>query len=126
MALRELVDQEHECGWLLECVDGCSTLDREIFFLLLDVDGKRTVDEIAGLVDRERSTTYRSLRRLEEQGYLEKEQRTYDSGGFCYRYGTAQPDVIFEHLEATITDCQRQLDTLLAEFRRVYCDPPEA
>lgn len=122
MALQEVVDEDHDSGWLLEWVHGFAELDRRIFFLLLEADEKRTVDEIAAEVDRDRSTTYRALRRLDDRGYLEREQRTYENGGYCYRYGAVEPDTIARELEETIATCQERLDALLAEFRQSYCE----
>ncbi len=118
--LRELLDGDPGCDRLLEVVDGCAELDREIYVRLLDADSRKSIAEIADVVDRDRSTTYRAVRRLHENGYLRREQETYDNGGYCYRYGPVDPETVAEQLRERLVDCHERLDALIDEFRETY------
>ena len=114
---RELLDGDPECEDLLAWVDGCRHLDLEVYRILHETDGRLSVDEIAEDVDRDRSTTYRAVRRLHENGYLDREQVTYDGGGYCYRYAAVDPDEVAAHLEDRVESCHRELTAMVDEFR---------
>lgn len=118
--LRQLLDDDPECERLLEVLDGCGELDREIYVTLLEADGGRSVVEIAEAVDRDRSTTYRAVRRLHENGYLDREQETYENGGYCYLYAPVDPDEVASTLRTRLVRCHERLDALIEEFRETY------
>lgn len=119
-ALGELLEGDPGCEKLLELVDGCGELDHEIYLSLLSSDERRSVDEIAETVDRDRSTTYRAVRRLYENGYLEREQVTYQNGGYCYRYAPVDPEEVAVSLRERVTSCHQRLEALVEEFRETY------
>lgn len=118
--LRELLDGDPGCDRLLELVDGCGELDRDIYLRLLEADDPKSVEELAETVDRDRSTTYRSMRRLHENGYLEREQVTYENGGYCYRYRPVDPEDVAASLRDRLATCHDRLDELVDEFRETY------
>ena len=78
----EYLQQDMQCEGLLECLHGLKQLDRECFRVLVESDEPLTIDEIADVVDRERSTAYRSIQRLLQAGFIQKEQVNYDQGGY--------------------------------------------
>lgn len=119
-ALRELLDDDPGCDRLLEWVDGCGELDQEIYVTLLEADDRMSIDEIAEAVDRDRSTAYRAVRRLHENDYLDREQVTYDNGGYCHRYGAVDPDEVANALRRRLATCHRRLDALVEEFRETH------
>lgn len=118
--LREALEGDPPCELLLEWVDGCREIDREIYLDLLETDGPKTVDEIAAAIDRDRSTAYRAVRRLHEADYLEREQVTYDNGGYCYRFVATDPDDVATALHERLDQYHRDLDALVEEFRQRY------
>ena len=119
-ALADLLKDDPECDAVLELVDGCGELDRKIYRTALDAEDRLTVDEFATLVDRDRSTTYRAIRRLHEHGYLDRERVSYDSGGYCYRYESVDPDVVAGKLSDRLASCHERLQGLVDEFRDRY------
>ncbi len=118
--LREALTDDPPCEVLLEWVDGCHELDRKIYLDLLEAERAKTIDEIAATIDRNRSTAYRAVRRLHETGYLTREQVSYDTGGYCYRFAAVDPDTVAASLRERIERYYRDLDELVEEFRCQY------
>ena len=116
-SIRDHLTADLDCDSLLECVNGLHELDRTIYFHLLETDECTTVEEIAAAVDRDRSTAYRAVRRLHDAGYLNREQVTYENGGYCYRYEPNDPDDIAASMSVTIDEWHARLDSLVEEFR---------
>lgn len=118
--LRKALDDDPSCERLLEWVDGCKEIDCDIYLDLLEAEQAKTVDEIAAAIDRERSTAYRAVRRLHDAGYLDREQVTYDNGGYCYRFLPTDPEEVAAQLHERIERCHRDMDALVEEFRQQY------
>ena len=85
-SMSEYLQQDMECEGLLECIHGLKQLDRECFRVLVESEEPLTIDEVADRVDRERSTAYRSIQRLLQTGFIQKEQVNYDQGGYYHVY----------------------------------------
>lgn len=119
-SLRDMLQSDMECEGLLECLHGLTDLDRTVFETLFDAEGAMTVDEIATAVDRERSTAYRSVKRLEEAGFVEREQRTYEGGGYYHVFSPADPDAMADDMQQMLNGWYAQLGQLIGEFREKY------
>jgi len=78
----EQLRADMRCENLLACFHGLKPLDRECYQAFVAAEEPLTVDDTADAVDRERSTAYRSVQRLLQTGFLEKEQINYDAGGY--------------------------------------------
>ena len=117
--------QEMACEGLLECVYGLNRLDREVF-TTLDETGEATVDEIADRVGRERSTAYRSVRRLVEAGVVVKEQRNYQNGGYYHVFRLADADEVADDFHRTLNDWYAKMGQLIGEFEEKYDDSGRA
>ncbi|MFW5949965.1 MAG: helix-turn-helix domain-containing protein [archaeon] len=120
VSMVEYLKQDMECEGLLECIHGLKDLDREVFVTLTDGDGPKTIDEIANAVDRERSTAYRSVQRLLQSGFIQKEQVNYDQGGYYHVYHPTDPDVIADEMQRTLNDWYAKMGQLIGEFREKY------
>ncbi|MFB6146918.1 MAG: helix-turn-helix domain-containing protein [Halobacteriaceae archaeon] len=119
-ALTEMLRQDMECEGLLECIHGLSDLDRQVFGLLAEAEEPLTVDEIGDRIDRERSTAYRSVQRLLQAGFIQKEQVNYDSGGYYHVYRPTDPDQIADEMQRTLNDWYAEMGQLIGEFREKY------
>jgi predicted transcriptional regulator len=120
--MQEMLQSDIECEGLLECFHGLSELDRTVFEALVEAEGSMTVDEVAEQVGRERSTAHRSVTRLEDAGVLEREQRTYDGGGYCHVFRPANPDEIADGMQRMLNDWYAEMGQLIGEFRDRYGD----
>ena len=119
-SMSEYLKQDMECEGLLECIHGLKALDKEIFGVLTEQDEPLTVDEIAELVDRERSTAYRSVQRLINSGFVQKEQVNYDQGGYYHVFRPTDADEIADDMQRMLNDWYAKMGQLIGEFRTKY------
>lgn len=119
-SVAEELRRDLDCDDLLECVHGLTELDRACFEVLVAARDRRTIDEIAEEVDRERSTVYRSVHRLLEAGVLEKEQVNYENGGYYHVYRSVDPDTVADQMAELVEQWARKMTDLLGEFREEY------
>ena len=118
--MAEYLQKDMECEGLLECIHGLKGLDRECFQALVETEEPLTIDEIADRVDRERSTAYRSIQRLLQTGFVQKEQVNYEQGGYYHVYRPADPGEIADDMQRTLNDWYAKIGQLIGEFREKY------
>jgi predicted transcriptional regulator len=124
--MAEYLQQDLECEGLLECFHGLTELDREVFGVLAGHPDPMTVDEVAEAVGRERSTAYRSVRRLHEAGLVEQEQVNYDTGSYYHVYRPAPAEEVADDLQRMLNDWYAQMGQLIAAFEEKYADATAA
>jgi predicted transcriptional regulator len=118
----EYLQSDMRCEGLLECLHGLKQLDKECYKLLVDADEPLTVDEIADAVDRERSTAYRSIQRLLQTGFIQKEQVNYEQGGYYHVYRPAEPDEVADDMQRMLNEWYAKMGQLIQEFRDKYSE----
>ena len=121
-SVRDHLAGEMECEGLLECFHGLTALDRDVFRVLSGADGRLTVDEVADAVDRERSTAYRSVRRLVDAGFVRSEQVNYDDAGYYHAYEPVAAEEVAADLHAILHERYAMMDSLIDDFERRYAD----
>ena len=119
-SMSEYLRRDMQCEGLLECFHGLKDLDRDVFMVLTERSEPLTVDEIAEAVDRERSTAYRSIQRLVQAGFVQKEQVNYDQGGYYHVFRPADPDDIADDMQRMLNDWYAKMGQLIGEFREKY------
>ena len=119
-SMSEYLQQDMECEGLLECIHGLKELDKECFRVLTRSDEPLTIDDIADEVDRERSTAYRSVQRLLQTGFIQKEQINYEQGGYYHVYRPTDPDQIADDMQRTLNDWYAKMGQLIQKFRDKY------
>ncbi|WP_254538810.1 helix-turn-helix domain-containing protein [Halomarina litorea] len=112
--------QDMECEGLLECFHGLRQLDRECFQVLVNAAEPLTIDEVAGVVGRERSTAYRSIQRLLQAGFIQKEQINYEQGGFYHVYSPTDSSKITTDMQRMLNDWYAKMGQLIQEFEAKY------
>ena len=118
--MAEYLRADMECEGLLECFHGLTDLDRDCFAVVVKSDTPRTIDEIAENVERERSTVYRSLQRLRQAGFVQKEQVNYEQGGYYHVFRPTDPDVVADEMQRMLNDWYAKMGQLIGEFRTKY------
>ena len=122
-SMSEYLKQDMQCEGLLECIHGLKNLDKEIFLLLTEQDEPLTVDDIAEEVERERSTAYRSVQRLVNSGFVQKEQVNYDQGGYYHVFRPTDSEEIADDMQRMLNDWYAKMGQLIGEFREKYDEP---
>ncbi|NGM69363.1 transcriptional regulator [Natronolimnobius sp. AArcel1] len=125
-SMAELLQQDMECEGLLECIHGLKQLDKDCFRVMVESDDPLTIDEVAERVDRERSTAYRSIQRLLQSGFIQKEQINYDQGGYYHVYYPTDPNQIAGQMQRTLNDWYAKMGQLIQEFEDKYDHVDEA
>jgi predicted transcriptional regulator len=118
--MTEQLQQDMACEGLLECFHGLKQLDRECFRALVEAGEPLTVDELAEAVDRERSTAYRSVQRLLQAGFIQKEQVNYDQGGYYHVYLPADTSQVADEMQRMLNDWYAKMGQLIQEFEDKY------
>ena len=124
-AMSEYLRQDMQCEGLLECIHGLKELDKEIFRVLTERSEPLTVDEVAEAVDRERSTAYRSIQRLVQSGFVQKEQVNYEQGGYYHVFRPTDADEVADDMQRMLNDWYAKMGQLIGEFRKKYDQPQE-
>ena len=119
-SMSEQLRRDMECEGLLECFHGLKELDKECFQALVTSEEPLTVDEIADVVDRERSTAYRAVQRLLQTGFIEKDQINYDQGGYYHVYSPTDPSKIADQMQRLLNDWYAKMGQLIQEFETKY------
>ena len=122
--MAEYLQQDMECEGLLECIHGLKQLDKECFQVVVNAGEPVTIDEITEEVDRERSTAYRSVQRLLQAGFIQKEQVNYDQGGYYHVYSPTDPSQVADDMQRMLNDWYAKMGQLLQEFREKYEEEP--
>jgi predicted transcriptional regulator len=119
-SMAEQLQQDMQCEGLLECIHGLKQLDKDCYRVLVDSDDPLTIDEVAEAVDRERSTAYRSIQRLLQTGFIQKEQVNYEQGGYYHVYYPADPANIARDMQRMLNDWYAKMSQLIQEFEDKY------
>ena len=119
-SMTEQLQQDMRCESLLECFHGLKQLDKEVFKTLVATGEPLTVDEIADAVDRERSTAYRTVQRLLQAGFIQKEQVNYDQGGYYHVYEPTDPSKIASDMQRRLNDWYAKMGQLIQAFEEKY------
>jgi len=118
--MAEYLQSDMECEGLLECIHGLKQLDRQCFQAMVDAEEPLTVDDLADRLDRERSTAYRSVQRLLQSGFIQKEQVNYEQGGYYHVYKPTDPDEVADDMQRLLNDWYAKMGQLIQEFRDKY------
>lgn len=119
-SMSEMLRQDMQCEGLLECFHDLKEIDKNVFRLLNETDQPLTVDEIADEIDRERSTAYRSVQRLLQVGFIQKEQINYEQGGYYHVYRPRDADDIAQEMQRMLNDWYAKMGQLIQEFETKY------
>ncbi|MFA9425086.1 helix-turn-helix domain-containing protein [Natronorubrum sp. A-ect3] len=119
-SMTEQLQQDMACEGLLECIHGLKQLDKECFQVMVENDEPLTIDEVAEQVDRERSTAYRSIQRLLQSGFIQKEQINYEQGGYYHVYSPTDPSQIANDMQRMLNDWYAKMGQLIQEFEDKY------
>ncbi|AKB78324.1 hypothetical protein MSHOH_1841 [Methanosarcina horonobensis HB-1 = JCM 15518] len=84
-SIHEMIRASFRCEDMVKCVLGLKALDIEAYKVLL-MHGSTTTDRLGEILNRERSTAYRSLQNLITCGIVYRETKSIETGGHYYEY----------------------------------------
>ncbi len=91
----------HNCENALRCFFDLSPLEIKVYRDLLG-KGPGTALDLAGRIQRDRSTAYRSLTKLVKNGLAVKDLNNREGGGIYHVYQAVDPDMVQNMLMETI------------------------
>lgn len=119
-SLSERLRQGSDCEQLMEWFHGLGGIDEAVFRALAAAEEPLTVDEVADVVGRDRSTAYRAVQRLLEAGFVRQEQVNYDRGGYYHVYEPTDASEIAEEMERLLDDWYAEMEQLVRVFEAKY------
>lgn len=114
-SIPEMLRAECKCEDMAKCILGLKELDINAYKTLLE-NGSMTAEKLGGLLDRERSTAYRSLQNLIACGLVYRETKSISIGGYYYEYVAIEPTVVKEMIKKTIDQWYQKMNDLIENF----------
>ncbi|MDY0388147.1 MAG: helix-turn-helix domain-containing protein [Methanolobus sp.] len=114
-SIPEMLRAECKCEDMAKCILGLKELDINAYKTLLE-NGSMTAEKLGKLLDRERSTAYRSLQNLIACGLVYRETKSISIGGYYYEYVAIEPTVVKEMIKETIDQWYQKMNDLIENF----------
>ena len=94
-----------------------SPLDLEILLFLIKINPKGiSLQDLAGAMDKDKSTVFRSLQRLASKGIVRKETRPLKERGYYHMYSSIDRANFKMNTQNRVADIKKSLDRLLKSF----------
>ncbi len=103
------------CRDLLSCLYNLKPIDLCVF-LEVAKNPDATLDQIAELVQRDRSSTHRVLAKLISADLVSKQTRTIRGGGYYHVYNAANPAQIRGHARQRVKEITESFERLIDNF----------
>jgi predicted transcriptional regulator len=100
---------------VMTCVFGVQPHETRTYLELIDHPGS-TAEELADVLDRDRSNVNRSLTSLIDLGLVERERRLLDAGGYVYQYTAIPLDEAQELLHEALDAWTEEVHTVIDDF----------
>lgn len=106
------------CEDLMACLYDLTETDIQVFDVLSEE--KMDIDTIAAIVERDRGTVFRSLKRLRNYGFVNRKQVNYSSGGYYHVYYLRKPKLKAKEMQAELNEFYSKLNCLIDRFEEEY------
>lgn len=100
---------------VMTCVFGVQPHETRTYLELIGHPGS-TAEELADVLDRDRSNVNRSLTSLIDLGLVERERRLLDAGGYVYQYTAIPLEDAQELLHEALDTWTEDVHTVIDEF----------
>jgi len=114
-SIQLLTKKSASCADLLSCLYNLKPTDLEV---LLEVtrNENATLDEIAKLVQRDRSSVHRCLSKLVSANLVTKQTKTLKNGGYYHAYSMVELATIKRHAKERVKEITESLEALINNF----------
>jgi len=110
-----MIKGEFKCEDIAKCILGLKNVDIDTYKALV-TKGPMTAEKLGEVLDRERSTAYRSLQNLITCGLVYRETRTISSGGYYYEYIALEPSKMKEMIKLNIDEWHNKMKKLAEDI----------
>jgi predicted transcriptional regulator len=114
-SINKMIRDSSGCEDMVKCVLGLKALDIEAYKALLE-HGPLTAEKLGDLLNRERSTAYRSLQNLISCGIVYRETRSIESGGYYYKYVAIDPQELKKMVKKNVDEWYQQMNELIEKL----------
>ncbi|WP_440948750.1 helix-turn-helix domain-containing protein [Methanosarcina sp. T3] len=114
-SIHEMIRTSFRCEDMVKCVLGLKALDIEAYKVLL-MHGPLTTDRLGGILNRERSTAYRSLQNLITCGVVYRETKSLESGGYYHEYVAIEPWEMKRVVKKNVDEWYCQMNGLIEKM----------
>ena len=114
-SIPEMLRANFKCDDVAKCILGLKALDLESYKSLL-AHGSMTAENLGELLNRERSTAYRSLQNLISCGLVYRETRSIDAGGYYYEYVAIDPCEMKTMIQKNIDEWHEKMTKLVTNI----------
>ena len=114
-SIPEMIRGDFKCEDIAKCILGLKNIDIETYKTLV-AKGPMTAESLGDVLNRERSTAYRSLQNLMGCGLVRRETRTINSGGYFYDYIALDPSRMKEMVQGNIDQWYNKMKKLVADI----------
>ncbi len=111
-SIPEMLRANYKCDDVAKCILGLKALDLDSYKALL-AHGPITAEKLGELLNRERSTAYRSLQNLISCGLVYRETRSIDVGGYYYEYVAIDPCEMKKMIKSNIDEWHEKMTKIV-------------
>jgi len=114
-SIPEMIRGDFKCEDTAKCILGLKNIDIEAYKVLVR-KGPMTAEKLGELLNRERSTAYRSLQSLMACGLVHRETKTISAGGYYYEYVALPPLRMKDMVQGNIDAWYNKMKKLVANI----------
>ena len=107
--------EDASCTDLLTCLYNLKPTDLEVL-LALAKNENSTLDQLAKIVERDRSSVHRCLSKLVSTNLVSKKTKTLKGGGYYHTYVMLDPAAIKKHALERVKEIAESLEGLVNRF----------
>ena len=114
-SINQLIRKGASCTDLLTCLYNLKPSDLEIL-LALAKNENSTLDQIAKIVQKDRSSAHRRLSTLVSINLVNKQSKSLKGGGYYHTYAMLDPATIKKHALERVKEITESLEALVDSF----------
>ncbi len=103
------------CTDLLTCLYNLKPTDMEVL-LAVAKDENASLDQIARVVGKDRSSVHRCLSKLVSVDLVNRESKSLKGGGYYHTYAMIDPIIIKKHAHERVREITESLEVLIDRF----------